>query len=67
MILFLFAQEATEILVKQLEQLYTEDKLLREFLPDTDLGLNPACHWGAKFNIRALPASGDRSILQPIM
>ncbi|KAH0855033.1 hypothetical protein HID58_020374 [Brassica napus] len=30
--------EATEILVKQLEQLYTEDKLLREFLPNTDLG-----------------------------
>ncbi|KAG2270502.1 hypothetical protein Bca52824_065057 [Brassica carinata] len=30
----------------QLEQLYTEDKLLREFLPITDLGLNPACHWG---------------------
>lgn len=46
MILFLFAQEATEILVKQLEQLYTEDKLLREFLPNTDLGLNLAGHWG---------------------
>ncbi|KAH0926171.1 hypothetical protein HID58_018427 [Brassica napus] len=38
--------EATEILVKQLEQLYTEDKLLREFLPNTDLGLNLAGHWG---------------------